>query len=89
MDSSDGSAYVSRSVPAALIAVGLVIGGWLLGSHIKATRLGDGYVSVKGLVERQVKSEQAIWSIGFKQAGGDLASVYTRIESDGRIVLEF
>ena len=32
----------------------MIIGGWVLGAEIKATRLGDRYVTVKGLVERNV-----------------------------------
>jgi len=36
-----------------LIALGMIIGGWVLGAQIKATRLSDRYVTVKGLVERR------------------------------------
>ena len=32
-----------------LLACGLVAGGWVLGSEIKAIRLGDRYLSVRGL----------------------------------------
>ena len=31
-----------------LLALGLIIGGWVLGAQIKETRLGDRYVTVKG-----------------------------------------
>jgi hypothetical protein len=47
----------------ALLALGLIIGGWVLGAEIKATRLGDRYVTVKGLVERKVKSDLALWPL--------------------------
>ncbi len=72
-----------------LLAVGLIIGGWLLGSQIKATRLGDRYVSVKGLVERTVKSDLAIWSLTYKEAGDDLPQVYGKTESDKQTILQF
>ena len=49
-----------------LLALGLIIGGWVLGAQIKATRLSDRYVTVKGLVERTVKSDLAIWSLSYK-----------------------
>ena len=52
-----------------LIALGMILGGWVLGSQIKATRLSDRYVTVKGLVERKVKSDLAIWPLTFKEAG--------------------
>ena len=71
------------------IAVGLIVGGWLLGSQIKATRLGDRYVSVKGLVERTVKSDLAIWPLAYKEAGDDLSQVSSRVEADKKAILEF
>lgn len=72
-----------------LLALGLILGGWVLGAQIKATRLSDRYVTVKGLVERKVKSDLAIWSIGYKQAGDDLSTVYAKTESDTKTVLKF
>jgi hypothetical protein len=50
-----------------LLALGLIIGGWLLGAQIKATRLSDRYVTVKGLVERNVKSDLAIWPLSYRK----------------------
>ncbi len=72
-----------------LLALGLILGGWVLGSEIKATRLSDRYVTVKGLVERTVKSDLAIWPVSYKEAGDDLASVYARTEIDKKAILEF
>jgi hypothetical protein len=72
-----------------LIALGLVLGGWILGAQIKATRLSDRYVTVKGLVERTVKSDLAIWPISFKEAGNDLSQVYAKSQADKGAVLKF
>src|ERR1700752_1349502 len=72
-----------------LLALGLIIGGWVLGSQIKATRLSDRYVTVKGLVERKVKSDLAIWPLTYKEAGDDLATLYAKTESDKTTVLGF
>jgi uncharacterized protein len=74
---------------ALLIALGLIVGGWVLGSQIKATRLSDRYVSVKGLVERNVKSDLALWQFTCKEAGDDLAALYARTEADRKTVLQF
>jgi uncharacterized protein len=72
-----------------LLAVGLVVGGWVLGREIKATRLGDRYVSVRGLAERSVKSDLAIWPLEYKEAGDDLPSLYSKTEADRRTILHF
>ncbi len=72
-----------------LIALGLIIGGWVLGAQIKATRLSDRYVTVKGLVERKVKSDLAIWPISYKEAGDDLAALYAKTEADKKTILQF
>jgi len=71
------------------LALGLVIGGWVLGVEIKATRLSDRYVTVKGLVERTVKSDLAIWPLSYKEAGDDLPSVYAKTEADKKAILDF
>ncbi len=71
------------------LALGLVLAGWVLGAQIKAVRLADRYVTVRGLVERTVKSDLAIWEIGYKEAGNDLAAVYSKTEADKTAVLSF
>src|ERR1700751_3957709 len=73
-------------VPAAVLGgcmlLGLVLGGWMLGTEIKETRLSDRYVTVKGLVERTVKSDSAVWPVTFKETGNDLQQVYAKSEED-------
>ena len=43
--------------------------------------------SVRGLAERTVKSDLAIWPIGYKEAGDDLPSLYSRTEANRRVIL--
>lgn len=72
-----------------LLAIGLMVGGWTLGAQIKATRLGDRYVSVRGLAERTVKSDLAIWNLNYTETGDDLPALYSKTESDKKTILEF
>jgi uncharacterized protein len=72
-----------------LLALGLILAGWILGAQIKATRLSDRYVTVKGLVERRVKSDLAVWPLSYKEAGDDLATVYAKTEADKKTILQF
>jgi hypothetical protein len=75
----------STALLGVLLALGLVVGG----AEIKATRLSDRYVTVKGLVERKVKADLAIWPLSCKEAGDDLSVVYAKTESDRKTVLPF
>ena len=79
----------SHAILGALIALGLILGGWALGAQIKATRLSDRYVTVKGLVERQVKSDLAVWPISFKLAGNELSPLHSSAEAQQKTVLDF
>ena len=79
----------SAAVLGLCLFLGLVIGGWVLGSQIKDIKLADRYVTVKGLVERTVKSDTAIWPVTFKEAGNDLPQVFAKSEADKNAVLKF
>lgn len=85
--------FGDRLFPAAVMGIclllGLVLGGWVLGSQIKDIKLADRYVTVKGLVERTVKSDSAIWPVSFKEAGNDLPQVFAKSEADKNAVLKF
>jgi uncharacterized protein len=89
MNDSSGITRMGTTLFGLLIAIGLIGGGWILGSQIKATRLADRYVTVKGLVERPVKSDLAIWPINYKEAGDDLSSLYAKTELDKKTIFAF
>jgi len=72
-----------------LLALGMIAGGWILGAQIKASRLSDRYVTVRGLVERTVKSDLAVWPLSYKEAGDDLPTVYARTDADKNAILSF
>ena len=55
----------------AIIALGLVLAAWILGTEIRDIRMADRYVAVRGLAERTVKSDLAIWPLSFREAGNE------------------
>jgi uncharacterized protein len=89
MNSTKEASLGETGLLGSLLALGLIVGGWALGAQIKATRLSDRYVTVKGLVERTVKSDLAIWPLSYKEAGDDLSSVYAKTEADKKTLLQF
>jgi uncharacterized protein len=73
----------------AILALGLVVGGWILGSEIRDVRMADRYVSVRGLAERTVKSDLAIWHLPFVETGDDLQTTFSKSQQDQATVLSF
>jgi uncharacterized protein len=89
VDRERSNLFVPAAVGGVCLLLGLVVGGWVLGSQIKDLKLADRYVTVKGLVERTVKSDMAIWPVSFKEAGNDLPQVFAKSEADKTTVLKF
>ena len=90
MDEVRSREYVTPALAlGGCLMLGLIVGGWVLGAQVKAMKMADRYVTVKGLVERTVKSDRAIWAVSFKTAGDDLSSVFAKSEADKNTVLKF
>jgi hypothetical protein len=89
MNDGSRSLVVPAAVLGACLVLGLLLGGAVLGSQIKAMKLGDRYVTVKGLVERTVKSDSALWPLTFKEAGNDLPLVFAKSETDKAAIVKF
>jgi hypothetical protein len=89
MNDTNGTNRGEVTLLGILLAAGLVLGGWALGAQIKAVRLADRYVSVRGLAERTVKSDLATWVLDYKEPGDDLPSLYSKTEADRKIILQF
>lgn len=83
----------NRLLPAvafgALIALGLVGGGALVGQGVVNARVGDRAVTVRGLAERDVKADLAVLPIRFTASGDVLSEVQARIDGDLATVRQF
>jgi hypothetical protein len=74
---------------ALLVGIGMAFGGFFVGQGFVKARLGDRSVSVKGLSERDVKADLALWPIRFVVTGNDLAAVQAKVKQDSQTVTEF
>jgi hypothetical protein len=72
-----------------VLAVGLALGGWAAGNGFVRARLGDRYVSVKGISEREVSADLAIWPLRLVVADNDLARAQARLQSNVAEVYRF
>lgn len=88
------AACSSRSLTgSAVLALGLVVGlssaGWLMGQGVERFRTADRVITVKGLAEQSVASDYAIWTLQFRRADNDFASVQKALAHDRDQVLAF
>ncbi|HLE57646.1 MAG TPA: SIMPL domain-containing protein [Rhodothermia bacterium] len=72
-----------------ILGVGIAAGGYLAGHGIVASKALDRTVTVKGLAEREVPADVAIWPIRFVVAGNDLDALYADVEKKLASVLAF
>ncbi|SFG04829.1 hypothetical protein SAMN05518801_106116 [Novosphingobium sp. CF614] len=66
----------------AILAIGLVIGGFALGDGLKRAHRADRAVTVRGLAERDVTADLAVWTISYSSTAGDLASAQADVDHD-------
>jgi hypothetical protein len=74
---------------ACVLAFGVALGGWFIGHGFMAARAGDRFVTVKGVTEREVKADLALWSMRFVATSNQLAEAQQKIRSDTERVLTF
>jgi len=74
---------------AAILAIGIAAGGFLAGRGLVASRALERTVTVKGLAEREVGADVAIWPIRFVLAGNNLEAIYGDLERKLEEVLAF
>lgn len=88
-------AYDNRNTLFAAIIIGVC---FLIGFSICGYFVGKGgtrfksdtrTVTVKGLVEKEVKADQAVWTLRFRRASENLKDVHAEISTDREAVLAF
>ena len=64
-----------------VLAFGIALGGFFIGDGIYRAMSGR-TVTVKGLAERDVVADTAVWNIKINAVGGDLTALQQRIDRD-------
>jgi hypothetical protein len=76
-------------IAAALLALGLAVAGWFVGRGIVAARTGDRYVTVRGLAEREVEANLALWPIRYVVSDNDLEQGQLKVERARQRIMAF
>lgn len=71
------------------VAIGLAALGYLLAEGALRVKALDRTVTVKGLAEREVEADIAIWPITYSIAANTLSEVYAQVERNNQLVKEF
>lgn len=79
----------SSMILGGFIFAGLVAMGFLLGSSAIKFREYERVVSVKGLSERELPADVAVWPIRFASAGNDLGQLYSAMETNAQQISAF
>src|SRR5258705_13519846 len=85
----DRSAVVPAVIVGLCLVVGLAIGGYFVGKGAARFRSDVRIVTVKGLVEREVKADQAVWTLGLRRASESLQDAHARISADRDAAVAF
>ena len=73
----------------AVLAFGIALSGYFVGHALLNMQRADRYVTVKGLVERDVRADTAVWIIAYSSSGNDLSAVYAQMETAQNKVTAF
>src|SRR4029077_12889860 len=83
----------SGVLPAVIVSLCLVIGlsvaGYFVGRGGLRFKSDARTVAVKGLVEREVKADQAVWTLGLRRASETLPDAHARISADRDAAVAF
>jgi hypothetical protein len=72
-----------------VLAVGLVVGGYLLGNGLVRAKDADRSVTVRGLAEREVTADLATWTIAYSATSEDFATAQASVDRDTESIRAF
>jgi len=78
-----------HTIPAFFISAGIAFAGYSVGHAISQNQNFNRYVSVKGLAERVVKSDRAVWQLNFGYVDDDLNNAYQGLAKAQTAVKDF
>ncbi|MBM4239546.1 MAG: SIMPL domain-containing protein [Gammaproteobacteria bacterium] len=78
-----------RLLPAIILGIGAVFAADKVADGIERFRMADRTITVKGLAERDLESDFAIWNIVFRRGGNSFAEVQRALAADRELVVVF
>ena len=79
----------SNAFSSLILAIGITVAGFFLGKSIVDSKTEDRFVTVKGLAEREVQSDRAIWPITYSVASNDLNDLQKQLEQQAEMIRRY
>jgi len=76
-------------LPPLILALGLVVAASVMGDAVRDFRLADRFVEVKGLAEREVMADLAIWPVSYMVSANTLEGLSAELERNDQAVLAY
>ena len=76
-------------LPAGILTLGLVLGGWFIGDGLRRAKVADRAVTVRGLAEREVTADLATWTLAYSATAPDMASAQASVDRDSQSIRAF
>lgn len=91
MTHEEDAAAVPRGgwLPWVVLGLSIALAGWFVGMGVQNVRTADRFVTVKGVAEREVKADLALWPIQLAVTDNDLSAAQTRLSGNAGRVVEF
>lgn len=74
---------------AIVLGIGIAVAGWFVGDGFVKGRAADRFVTVKGVSERDVRADLALWPLRFVATNDDLGQAQATIKQSHQSVLAF
>lgn len=80
---------LSLILSATLLSLGLATAGFWAEQAVIQAKKADRYVTVKGLAEKDIKSDLGVWEINYQEVGNNLSEISQQLNRDQATTLEF
>ncbi len=74
---------------AAVLALGMSLGGYLLGDGLTRAKMAERSVTVRGLAEREVMADLATWTISFSATQSNMTGAQASVDQDTAAIRAF
>jgi hypothetical protein len=85
----DKNNFKSFLVLGITLGLGIALAGVSMSYSFYKTRVTERFVTVKGLAERNVEADLAIWPLSFKETGNNLTALQKVVDSKRQVIREF